>query len=464
MRSRSPWSCLLAALLVAIAVPACGGGGGKRTQAVAPPRTTTTAEGATTVAPEAGGTSALPPATTARTTSPGGTKASGGGVAATTTAPSSGAPAPAPAGPGVRTGVTATEVRFGMHLPRSGAVGALVGNLWHGADAYFRSVNDAGGVHGRKIRLVLADDRYAAEGASSAIRELEADGVFAASGPAGVDQVTVAATYANRKGIPYFSGGTPEAFLADKPWAFPVTASYPYGAARLMDYLFTKKGYTASRKIGVLYLNSDFFTKETIPAARTALRRYGAGFAVEEPAEKDQSDFSAAVLKFMNAKVDTLWFATDPTLIAKFTAQAKAVGFRPQYVFMPPMGGDLYALAAGGNLDGAFGLATSADPEWGGAAGFRSVFARYYPNEQPSEFTLLAYVIAQVFVEGLRRAGPDLGRDAFARAIATIDHLDTGISSPLDYKTRSREKAGNSTLAEWRIVGTRTDQTTGFAF
>jgi ABC-type branched-subunit amino acid transport system substrate-binding protein len=358
--------------------------------------------------------------------------------------------------------VTQGDVLFGIHMPLSGPTGVLVGNGWKGTDAYFRATNDAGGVNGRKLKLVVDDDKYSAQGAATAIRDLvDTKKVFGVACPVGVDQCSVAVDYANSKGVPYLSGGFREQYLQDKPWAFPVTASYPYGAARLLDYMFQKRGYTAKKKIGFFYLHSENLD-DMVSSADAELAKLGGGkFAVKYPAEKDQSDFSAAVTKFQSAGVDTVWFHTAPDLITKFAAQAKILGYQPQWVFTLPVGGDIWAAAAGGNLDKAFGLAGFADPQWSGTAKFQEAFHRYYPNDQADEFNLLCYAIGVVFVEGVKKTGPDLGRDSFARAMATLD-IDTGVSQAVSYTKRGRIGGPNSTFAVWEIHGTKTDQVGGF--
>jgi branched-chain amino acid transport system substrate-binding protein len=350
-----------------------------------------------------------------------------------------------------------------MHLPQSGPVGVLVGNAWKGTEAYFRAINDAGGVHGRKLRLVVVDDKYSAQGAAAAIRDLiDTKKVFAVTCPAGVDQCSVTVDYANARGVPFLSGGFREQYLQDKPWAFPMTASYPYGGARLLDYMFQKRGYTAAKKIGFFYLHSENLN-EMVQKAESEIGKFGSRFAVKYAAEKDQSDFSAAVTKFQSAGVDTVWFHTAPDLITKFAAQAKILGYTPQWVFTLPVGGDIWAAAAGGNLNKAFGLAGFADPQWSGTAKFQETFHKYYPNDEADEFNLLCYAIGVVFVEGVKRAGPDLGRDSFARAMAGVE-IDTGVSQPISYAKRGRVGGPNSTFAVWEIHGTKTDQVTGFDF
>src|SRR5258708_5067895 len=164
--------------------------------------------------------------------------------------PPAGAPGVGPPGPGDKTGVTQGDILSGTPMPLSGPVGVLVGNGWKGTDAYFKATNDAGGVNGRKLKLVVDDDKYSAQGAASAIRDLvDSKKVFSVACPVGVDQCSVAVDYANRKRVPYLSRGFREQYLQDKPWAFPATASYPYGGNRLLDYMVQKRGYPAKRKI-----------------------------------------------------------------------------------------------------------------------------------------------------------------------------------------------------------------------
>jgi ABC-type branched-subunit amino acid transport system substrate-binding protein len=508
---------LLAAL--AVTLTACGGGGSSKSAASRLPGASDAANaaapsGGSTETTAAAGAAATPVAGAQANASTGGTTAAAGSSAGSSSAPAAGAkastgsaggttnqatasgsspaahsaagsasapgagsapaggPAPAPAptpgapgvgtpSPGDKTGVTQSDVLFGIHMPLSGPVGVLVGNGWKGTDAYFKATNDAGGVNGRKLKLVVDDDKYSAQGAASAIRDLvDTKKVFAAACPVGVDQCSVAVDYANSKGVPYLSGGFREQYLEDKPWAFPVTASYPYGAARLVDYMFQKRGYTSSKKIGFFYLHSENLD-DMVSSADHELAKLGSKFAVKYPAEKDQSDFSAAVTKFQSAGVDTVWFHVAPDLSTKFAAQAKILGYQPQYVFTLPVGGDIWAAAAGGNLDKAFGLAGFADPQWSGTAKFQAAFHKYYPDEQADEFNLLCYAIGVVFVEGVKRATADLGRDSFARSMAGVD-IDTGVSQPISYTKRGRILGPNSTFAVWEIHGTHTDQVGGF--
>src|SRR5204862_7922810 len=124
--------------------------------------------------------------------------------------------------------------------------------------------------------------------------------VFAVACPVGVDQCSVTVDYANSKGVPFLSGGFREKYLEDKPWAFPVTASYPYGGSRLPDYMFQKRGYTAKRKIGLFFLPPENLDEVMGAADQKLAKLDGGKFAAKYPPAKDPRDLSAAVTKFQS--------------------------------------------------------------------------------------------------------------------------------------------------------------------
>src|SRR2546425_4366905 len=422
--------------------PAPGVGGGAPSGVTLPGGALAPAPTSPGAAPAAtqGGTTVVSPSGQGQSATPSDGAAPSGGTSTnegTGGSTDQGAGAPAPGGqqttndlgpPGDQTGITGDQITVCLHLPTSGAVGALVGNDWKGMGAYFEKANEEGGFSGRKVKLVLADDQYSAQGAAGAARVcVDQNNSFVVAGTAGVDQLVVVAEYCNERSIPYVASGMSETFPRDKPWVFAMTTSYPYGATRLVDFMFQRKGYTPQRKIGALYLNSVHITSDMVPAMKEALGRYGSKFAEEVPAEKDQNDFSAGIIKLQNAGVDTVWFHVDPTLIAKFTAQAKALRFTPQYVFTSPAGGDLYAKAAGGNLDGAFGLGSFDQPGWPEAKPVVDEIKKYYSDYDPDEFAILTWAVADTVAEGFRRTGRTLGRDSFVRALNSIDNLNTGV-------------------------------------
>ena len=125
--------------------------------------------------------------------------AGGGGATTGTTATTR------PSQPDSSVGVTDSEIRIGVHAPISGA-GAPPESFRLGYDLYWRALQQ--GIHGRKVRVFLEDDKYNPSGAVAACKKLvEQDKVFLIIGAAGADQLAACAKYANSVGVPYLSEG-----------------------------------------------------------------------------------------------------------------------------------------------------------------------------------------------------------------------------------------------------------------
>jgi ABC-type branched-subunit amino acid transport system substrate-binding protein len=158
-----------------------------------------------------------------------------------------GAPAAAPAGdaeqeatttppprPDSTTGVTADEIRIGVHAPLTGA-GAPPDSFRRAYDLYFTAVDEP--IHGRRVRVLLEDDRYNPSGAVAACKKLvEQDEVFLLIGAAGADQIAACARYADSVGVPYVSEGIArEGF--DLSTYFATTPTYGDQGRILAEYI-----------------------------------------------------------------------------------------------------------------------------------------------------------------------------------------------------------------------------------
>src|SRR5262245_66277356 len=101
-------------------------------------------------------------------------------------------------------GVSATEILFGISAPFSGAAKEL-GRMKVGIEAAFNAVNAAGGVHGRKLRLIAADDGYEPARTAETMKQLyERDQVIGITGNVGTPTAEVALAYALRRTMLFF--------------------------------------------------------------------------------------------------------------------------------------------------------------------------------------------------------------------------------------------------------------------
>src|SRR5438067_3223501 len=155
-------------------------------------------------------------------------------------------------------GVTDTEIKIGNTIPYSGPASAygIIGKTYA---AFFRMINDQGGINGRKINFISYDDAYSPPKTVEQVRKLvESDEVFLMFAPLGTPSNAAIQKYLNQKGVPQlFAGsgasrwGDPEHF----PWTIGLQPSYRSEARIYATYI--TKNYPG-KTIGILYQNDDF--------------------------------------------------------------------------------------------------------------------------------------------------------------------------------------------------------------
>jgi ABC-type branched-subunit amino acid transport system substrate-binding protein len=145
-----------------------------------------------------------------------------------------------PAGPPVR-GVTDREIRFGIAGPFSGPARELGRQMKLGIDTAFNRVNDAGGVDGRQLRLIAADDGYEPARTLEAMKQLyEKDQVFGFIGNVGTPTAAVAVPYALERRTLFFGAFTGANILRNDPpdrYVFNYRASYAEETDSVVHYL-----------------------------------------------------------------------------------------------------------------------------------------------------------------------------------------------------------------------------------
>ena len=175
-----------------------------------------------------------------------------------TTAPPGAAPPPPPPSGGDSTGVTATEIKIGIHAPVtfSGVPLNLAEDPIKGIETYAEFVNQGGGINGRKIKLDIQDDRFDSEGARRAANALINDNKnFMVSGTLGIDQIAIVAAEAAKRGVPYTAAGGNE--QKPIPGMFQLAANYTTHVLQLADYMAKDPKYKGKR-VGILVSDSQF--------------------------------------------------------------------------------------------------------------------------------------------------------------------------------------------------------------
>ncbi len=335
------------------------------------------------------------------------------------------------AGPeGDTTGVTDDEIVIGSWGPMTGPA-ALWGNVVKGMDAYLKLINDEGGIHGRKIRFIYKDDAYDPSRTVPSVRELvQRDEVFAISGGIGTANGMAVKDFLSENGVPWITPMTGAAHFTHPPSdnIFSIFPLYYDEGIAMTKYALNELGAT---KIGIIYQN-DEFGKSGLAAAKFILEQDGKDFVAALPAEVTDTDLSSHIarLKSSGAEVVLIWLLPRQAAIAVGTAAV--MDFKPKWLASLVVSDitlmhDITKGAWEGVIFNYPSRSLFNDESNERMMQYKAAFEKYYPEDRWGTFSSSGFMWTEVLVEGLKRAGKDLTRESFLKAISEMDSF-TGTS------------------------------------
>jgi len=323
-------------------------------------------------------------------------------------------------------GVSSTEIKLGMTLPLTGTASLGYNKIPGAAKAYFDYLNANGGINGRKVTLVVKDDRYVPTEAVAKTNELILkDKVMALLAPLGTANVKAVASSVNpgRRGIPVLFVNTGFSGFADKkkyPTTYTVLPSYIMEAKIMGEYI---KENFAGKKIGLLYQDDDFGT-DALAGFKTA----GVNFAVRVPyASGSQSATAAAgwITRFKAAEVDVVILFGVSSATSAMLGTAAQLRYAPQWM-LGSVGGDATTIRATGVppavLNGAIGFSpvpATTDMKDEYVKFFSDIYAKAVPGSPFDLNVLLGMNTAFMTAQALKAAGPSPTRKSLINAINT---------------------------------------------
>jgi ABC-type branched-subunit amino acid transport system substrate-binding protein len=323
-------------------------------------------------------------------------------------------------------GVSATEIKLGMTLPMTGTASLGYNKIPGAAKAYFDYLNANGGINGRKVTLVVKDDRYVPTEAVAKTNELILkDKVMALLAPLGTANVKAVASSVNpgRRGIPVLFVNTGFSGFADKkkyPTTYTVLPSYIMEAKIMGEYI---KENFAGKKIGLLYQDDDFGT-DALAGFKTA----GVNFAVRVPyASGSQSATAAAgwITRFRAAEVDVVILFGVSSATSAMLGTAAQLRYAPQWM-LGSVGGDATTIRATGvpaavltNAIGFSPVPATTDMKDEYVKFFSDIYAKAVPGSPFDLNVLLGMNTAFMTAQALKAAGPSPTRKSLINAINT---------------------------------------------
>jgi branched-chain amino acid transport system substrate-binding protein len=361
-----------------------------------------------------------------------------------------------------RTGVTDSEIVLGCSNSFSGPL-AFTGEqaTKYGVDLYVKVVNDAGGIHGRKIRTIYYDDGYRPQQAVANTKKLvEQDGIFAVIAPQGTPPVMATLEYLEEQRVPLLFPFQGSPVTRGRKTVFSGMTLYDRQSRMMVDYLAGPRKY---RKFAALY-QDDEYGKSFLAAFEKDLGRLQLKLVAAESLKRDVTDVSAQIAKLQAAKPEVLFLVLTPGPGAQALRERQKIGWTDVVmVSSGPLTDERYLSLAGDAAEGVEGLSLWPDPALSDLAGvklYREHMQKHFPKNEVNRYSLSGYFAGMLFAEGAKRAGRNLTRESLIAALASIRGFESGILPPItigpDHETQKQgfwvrvEKSGRfKPLTDW---------------
>lgn len=347
-------------------------------------------------------------------------------------------------------GVTANEVTFGMHTDLSGVAATYGVSSSNGVKMRFEEANEAGGINGRKIKVIVEDQAYQVPKAVQACNKLiNRDKVFAFVAPLGT---------------PMNNACFKDQFAAGVPNLFPLSAARSmyepyeklkfYGAASYTDQIRSGIEYFVKQKgkkaVCVMYQDTDF-GKEIVEGAELQTKKLGIKVVAMAAHKPTDQDFTAPITKLREAGCDLIAMGTIVRdTIVPYTTARKA-GWT-DVTFLGSAAAYDSVVGAAPGMDGFFAMGLTEMPYVDSSVPSVKKFVEDYKkrfNIDPNIGAVYGYVAADLAVQGLKNAGKDLTTDSFVAGMEKIkDYKDIFNGPAVTFGPNVRQGANSSFLAE----------------
>ena len=344
-------------------------------------------------------------------------------------------------------GITKDTILIGALAPLTGPNTADGVALRDSAQAYFDMINDAGGINGRKLKVIWEDDGCVPAKGVAAVRKLiERDKVFALFGGVCSNAMLAALPVIEKEKIVWFTAqvSAPPITNPVKPFLFRAGTIPTPVQARIIAKAAVE--YFKAERLGLLHMSDEYGVYY-----RDSIKKYLDEKKVQPVAVESSNpgdvDFTSQLTRLKDANCDVvlmIMWSQDASVMIK---QAKKLEFNPLWVGAPPTGSGPFADLAG---DAAIGTVhfwhhkyLLTDTHVPMVAKFREEFKKRIGEKpgRPNASDLLNYNGALIFVEALKRAGRDLTRDKLIKSFESIKGFETYLPTPVTFS--ESEHQGN---------------------
>jgi branched-chain amino acid transport system substrate-binding protein len=337
--------------------------------------------------------------------------------------------------------------------------------------AYFKKINDAGGINGRKINFISYDDAYSPPKAVEQARKLvESDEVLLVFNSLGTPSNSAIQKYMNSKKVPQLfvaTGATKWNDPKDFPWTMGWQPSYQSETQIYAKYLLKTK---PDAKIAVLYQNDDY-GKDYLKGLKDGLGAKAASMIVaEESFETTEPTIDSHIVKLKSSGADVFVDIATPKFAAQAIKKVAEVGWKPLH-FLNNVSASVGSVIRPAGYENAQDIISAAylkdasDPQWNDDPGMKEFYAfmtKDFPEgDKLDGGTVVGYGVAQTLVQVLKQCGDNLTRENIMKQAANIKDFRTEVllpgikvnTSPTDFAPISQLQLMKFKGEKWGLFG-----------
>ncbi|MDJ0839954.1 MAG: ABC transporter substrate-binding protein [Acidobacteriota bacterium] len=333
----------------------------------------------------------------------------------------------------------AEVIKIGNTMPYSGPASAY-GTIGKAIAATFASVNENGGVNGRRIDFISLDDAYSPPKTKEQVRKLvEREKVLFMMGNLGTAANSAVHKYLNRKGVPHLfvsTGATKWGQPEKYPWTMGWQPSYKTESSLAGRYLLENH---PDGRLAILYQNDDY-GKDYLEGLREALGdRADTMILATQSYEVSDPTVDAQILKLKASGADVFVNVATPKFAAQAIRKLDEIQWKPVHLLNAVANSSVAVLEPAGleRCKGLITLGYIVDPKTPGLAespdfqGYLECMRTYYREGDPMDgLNLFGYNVALTMIHVLEKAGDDLSRENIMKSAASMSGFSLALLNP----------------------------------
>lgn len=366
-------------------------------------------------------------------------------------------------------GASDKEVKVGNMVPYSGGASAY-GNIGKAMTAYFKGINEAGGINGRQINFISLDDAYSPPKTVEQARKLvEQEQVLFITAPLGTPPNSAIHKYMNQKKVPQLfvntgahKWGDPKNF----PWTMGLQPDYQVEGKIYADHILKNN---PNAKIAILYQNDDY-GKDYLKGMEDGLGAKKGMIVSKASYETTDPTVSNQMVTLKSSGADTFFNVTTPKWAAQAIKIAAELGWKPTH-YLNSVSSSVGSVMIPAGAENGIGVISSnyfkdpADPLWANDKGFleyKAWLEKNMPGANITEgFYVSGYIHAAATAQVIRQAGDDLTRANIMKQAANLKNFENGMllpgvklnTSPTDFYPVENKQLMKWNGKSWEMFG-----------